>query len=136
MSNFKDLPGLSHAITLDQAIGMTKRYRDHRNEILKPEYANKDILAICETFNKLPVQKLLDQPGCAGMRIYYGMSEDLLCHAILVGVDATGADMLPPTAGTNGFLGDDDDDEGDILEDSLRCPTLCPPDSPLNGDQP
>jgi hypothetical protein len=131
MSNLKNLAGLTHSIPLDQAVAMTARYRDHRNEILKPEYANRDILAICETFNKVPIQALAENPACVGIRIYYGMSEDLLCHAILVGVNNLGEDILPPTAPSSNLEGDDDDD-GEILEDSIRCPTVCPPDSPLN----
>jgi hypothetical protein len=137
MSNFQNLPGLSHVIPLDQAAAMTKRYRDHRNEILKPEYANRDILAICETFNKIPVQHLVASDECVGLRIYYGMSEDLLCHAILVGVNSKGEDILPDTSSNFGGEGDGDGEDdggegGGTLEDSIRCPTVCPPDSPLN----
>lgn len=133
MSNLKNLTGLTHSIPLDQAVAMTRRYRDHRNEILKPEYANRDILAICETFNKVPIQALAENPACVGIRIYYGMSEDLLCHAILVGVNDLGEDILPASARSASSSNlDGDDDDGEILEDSVRCPTVCPPDSPLN----
>jgi hypothetical protein len=139
MSNdFTNLPNLQHSIPLDQAAAMTRRYRENKTIILKPEYP-PEILALCETFNKDAIVALGDIPGAVGIRIYYGMDEDLLCHAILVAVDDKGADILPPAAtGTTAAralaaLDDDDDDDGDILEDSLRCPTVCPPESPLNG---
>lgn len=133
MSNdFTNLPNLQHSIPLDQAAAMTRRYRENKTLILKPEYP-PEILALCETFNKDAIVALGDIPGAVGIRIYYGMDEDLLCHAILVAVDDQGADILPPAAPETMAALDDDDDDGDILEDSLRCPTVCPPDSPLNG---
>jgi hypothetical protein len=131
MSNFNNLKDLSHAIPLDEAAAMTKRYRDHRNSMLKPEFENRDILAICETFNKAPVQALIADPVCVGLRIYYGMDENLLCHAILVGVNDKGEDILPSADSASVSSSGTDDGEG-LLEDSIRCPTVCPPDSPLN----
>jgi len=134
-TDFSNLPNLLHSIPLSEAAAMTRRYRDNKALILKPDYP-ADILALCETFNKDAVVALGNTPGAAGIRIYYGMDEDLLCHAILVAVDDKGADMLPP-AGTGSAmagpaLAEDDEDGFDILEDSIRCPTICPPDSPLN----
>jgi hypothetical protein len=136
-TNFNNLSTLQHSIPLSEAAAMTRRYRDNKALILKPGYP-ADILALCETFNKDAVVALGSIPGAAGIRIYYGMDEDLLCHAILVAVDDQGADILPPagagstTAARAVTEEDDDDDDGDILEDSIRCPTICPPDSPLN----
>lgn len=124
-------PG-SHAISLDQAVAMTTLYRQNRENILQPQYQFQNILAICETFNKSDIQKLLNENGCEGFRIYYGMSADLQVHAILVGVDSTGADILLPSANDQGN-GVKDGGDGDILEDGQRCPTYCPPDSPLNS---
>jgi len=113
---------------------MTRRYRDNKTLILKPEYP-ADLLALCETFNKDAVVALGSIPGAAGIRIYYGMDENLLCHAILVAVDNKGADILPPADTESTMAGPaiaEDDGNGDILEDSIRCPTICPPGSPLN----
>ena len=134
MSNdFSNLPNLQHSIPLGEAAAMTRRYRENKTLILKPEYP-AGILALCETFNKDAIVALGDIPGAVGIRIYYGMDEDLLCHAILVAVDDKGADILPPTAtGATASRAFGPLDDGDIVEDSLRCPTVCPPDSPLNG---
>jgi hypothetical protein len=45
-----------------------------------------------------------------------------------VGVNEKGEDILPATS-TIGMA----EGYGDILEDALRCPTACPPESPLNS---
>src|SRR5689334_242490 len=130
-SRFSNLSSLQHSIPLSEAAVMTRRYRDNKTLILKPEYP-ANLLALCETFNKDAIVALSNVPGAAGIRIYYGMDENLLCHAILVAVDDQGADILPPAnlGPTTVRALDDSDSDGDILEDSIRCPTICPPDSP------
>ncbi len=117
----------SHSISLEKAVEMTTLYRENRNAILKEEYQLKDILALNETFNKEAIVALLQQANCVAFRIYYGMSEDLNVHAILVGVNEKGEDILPTTSTAGVAEGD-----GDILEDASRCPNYCPPESPLN----
>lgn len=129
MANYEIRPQGSHAISLERAEEMTALYRENRLAILKPEYQTQDILPLNETFNGADVLALMNQQGCIGFRIYYGMSQDLKVHAILVGVDDKGYDILP-TSSTSQKLGEDG--EGLILEDSQRCPISCPPDSSLN----
>jgi hypothetical protein len=115
---------LNHSIPLPAAVEMTRRLRDNRNSILAEQYQRQDILAICETFDAAAIQAILTQDGCVSLRIYYGMDESLKIHAILVGADSSGKDILPPEASA---------DEGEIMEEGVRCPTMCPPASPLNG---
>ena len=56
------------------------------------------------------------------------MDKDLKLHAILVGADANGADIITGlTAASAG-----DEEPGVLLEDATRCPDDCPPESPLN----
>jgi hypothetical protein len=116
---------MSNFISLPTAEAMTGKYRSNRNAIVKTEYGSDDLLPICETFTKDDFDVILSTSGCASVRIYYGMSEDLKVHAIIVPVDADGADILPGSSLTEA------DDEG-ILENGNRCPDLCPPPSPLN----
>ncbi|MEO6868115.1 MAG: hypothetical protein ABI168_00635 [Ginsengibacter sp.] len=94
--------------------------------------ANKPAgFAQSEAFDRSAIQKLLDTPGCALVRVYHGMKSDMEVHAILVAVDSEGNDILP-TLTAQPANGDDDDPV--IIEDAWRCPPLCPKDSPLNQD--
>lgn len=108
----------SHRILVDEAIAMTTAYRD-----IRPEN-----YPICETFGRHAFDALLRQTDCVAIRIYYGAKEDKTIHAILVGVNSKGEDIvkglgLPP--------GDPDEDL--VFEDGTRCPSVCPPPSPLNS---
>ncbi len=133
-SDFSNLPGLQQSIPLTDAAAMTRRYRENKTLILQPQYA-PEILALCETFNKDGIVALTSNPNAVGIRIYYGMDENLLVHAILVGVDAQGADILPPatTVSATRTVTANDDGDDDILENAIRCPPTCPPPSDLNG---
>ena len=103
---------------------MTKRFRENKEKILNPEF-NVNILPLSETFNKEAFSVFMKNPACVGIRIYYGMSENLDVHAILVGVDAENRDILPGTLETV-------TEAGDIVEEGQRCPPECEDDSPLN----
>lgn len=120
----------NNQISLSTAVKMTKLYREKNNTILAPEYQNRNILARCETFSKAGFEKLINQPECTGVRIYYGMTDDLKVHAIAVGVNHRNEDILHITATLT--QDSDGDDEATILEESTRCPDDCPPPSELN----
>ena len=107
-------------ISLGDAQEMTTLFREYRNVVINTEYIDRDVLPFCETFPKSEIESLINQQGCSGFRIYFGMDDDLKVHLILVAADANGADMVatdPPDV---------------ILEDGQRCPVHCPPSSPLN----
>jgi hypothetical protein len=104
---------------------MTALYRAQMDTILAADVKGKDILVRSETFSKEQVEKLLAKPGCTQLRIYYGMSQDLKIHALLVGVNEKGEDILGNTQ-----LSNNDDS---ILEEAQRCPPSCPPASALNS---
>ena len=117
-----------HLIPLDQAKTMTLLYRGEMNNILATPYEGKGILPICETFDRAAFDNLLAETGCTAVRVYYGMSDDLKVHAIIVGVNSNNEDILPPSGNTIGTEGDPV-----ILEEATRCPDDCPPSSPLNS---
>ena len=104
-------------ISLAQAVAMTTLYRANR----------PSDFPVCETFPLTAIQSLAANPAAAFFRIYYGMKEDMLMHAILVVADSEGNDLLPAANRS-----EKEDDDNEILEDSVRCPNVCPPDSPLN----
>ena|ERR1700733_8712881 len=108
----------NHEIPLQQAMEMTALYRGHR----------PSNFPISEMFSKAAIRKLLAAGGCAYMRIYLGMTEDLQVTAILVAANADGEDMLPASAATGKTS-----TEPVILEDGYRCPDDCPKSSMLNG---
>lgn len=110
----------NHEISLAEAIAMTTRYRANR----------PDNFPISETFNIEAIHKLISTDGCHGIRIYYGMKENMEADAILVAVNAEGEDILPLT-GNESVL---DSSNPVILEDGIRCPPLCPKVSVLNSD--
>lgn len=66
------------------------------------------------------IQKILDQSGCVGIRIYYALDDAGEKKLLLVGVDANGENLLPLEGGRTS-------DEGDVVADySWPCPDYCP----------
>ena len=115
---------MNHSITLAQAVEMTKLYRSKKEDILKPEYAGKNILTFSESLDREIIDNILAQADCQGIRVYFGMNPDLQQRVIIVGVNSNNEDILPDEA-------DADVDEDNIAEDGNVCPPLCPPKSPL-----
>lgn len=117
---------MSKFISLQKAIEMTTLYRAQMNTILADEFRGEDILVKSEVFSKEQVEKLLAKPGCGFLRIYYGMSQDLTIHALLVSADGSGGDILCNDEEANNEVAED------VLDEADRCPPFCPPASPLN----
>ena len=54
------------------------------------------------------IDQILAQPGCTGMRFYYGLNEEGQKTLVYVGIDANGNDLLKKTVVMqNGTLGVD-----------------------------
>ncbi|HMI77185.1 MAG TPA: hypothetical protein VK484_00245 [Ferruginibacter sp.] len=123
MSETNSLPTGSHFITQERAVEMTSEYRSNKEAILATGYQNQGILPLSETFNRGEIDTLLGKSGCEGLRIYYGMDENLKVHAIIIPVNEDNEDILP---GENAPV------DNSIVEEGQRCPDLCPPESPLN----
>ncbi len=118
---------MSHFITLERAQQMTSLYRRERENVLQPEHKDKNILPIAETFDRAAFDAVLAKEGCASIRIYYGMDDALKLHALIVGADKMGKDIIAATQ--PGLVLDGEGD--DIIEDGQRCPDECSPPSPL-----
>jgi len=66
------------------------------------------------------IQQILNQENCVGIRIYYAINDAGEKQLLLVGVDATGENLLP-------LEGAKIADDGDIIADaSFPCPNTCP----------
>jgi hypothetical protein len=119
----------NHFISLQTGIEMTTLYRQEKENILATAYQDQNILPISETFDRAAFDTLLAESGCTAIRIYYGMSEDLLVHAIIVGVNENNEDILPSSENT---LSNSATTDEVIVEQGIRCPEDCAPPSPLN----
>lgn len=119
---------MHHVISLNEAIAMTSRYRDHRNNILQPAHQHQDILPLSETFDRAALDLLLSKPGCTAIRIYFGMDESLRVHAVIVASNSENEDILPHSPAPS-ERGDEDDF---VIDRGNRCPPICPRKSPLN----
>jgi hypothetical protein len=98
----------------------------------------------CRAFNipKIDLQEVLAEDGVASVRAYLGIevyvdpdtgenvSEEKL---MIVGVNKNGKDMIKTVKGADGALISDPDGDEDIYDFTRPCPSLCDPDSPLNG---
>ena len=111
----------NHQISVTNAADMTRRYRENR----------PGNFPICETFESDVISTLLSNPECRFLRIYYGMDENNEVHAILVGANEQGEDILPPDSSKIEVEGSGGD--GGLLDDGYRCPQYCPPPSKLNS---
>jgi hypothetical protein len=94
-----------HRINLDEAIELTKNFR-------KSVFPG-DLLA--GFFGKATLQRMLNQDGCVGIRIYYGLTTDKKPSFVLVGVNADEEDLY----------------QGELAEYATPCPPFCDPHSPL-----
>jgi hypothetical protein len=97
-------------ITLADGSAMTAAYRKQKKRTDKNgHFFGRDIL-----------QNILDQEGCVGIRMYYGLREDkkddMTQELIIVGTDRDENDIL--------------DIIGDI---SVPCPNMCGKANPLNS---
>lgn len=92
-------PPRDHKISRADAAALTRRHR---------ESAGKGA-QLATMFPRDVYERILAQPGCAGIRAYEGRGEKSERQTILVGVDGEGNDMM------DGFL----------AEFGLPCPPYC-----------
>lgn len=122
MSLRAEFEQINHKITLDQAVGMIKRYRQQYKMLTQSEFASS--LPYAETFNKTIFADLANQPDCVAIRSYLGMDDQNNVRMIFVGVNDKNEDILPAETG----------DGGSIYEFGQRCPPICAV-SPLNPEE-
>ena len=89
----------NHLITLTEAASITKAFR----------ITTKSDEVLAHYFGSDALEKALAQPGCVGLRIYYGKHQDGSPALVIVGVDKKGNDI---TSGT-------------LLQRTIPCPPDC-----------
>ena len=100
------LPARDHRINLADAAALTKRYQAANPKSVKAAvFQGKQVLA------------MLSQPGCAGMRVYYGLKADGSSTLVLTGIDAADNDLVG----------------GTMLENPFWCPPFCGGGNQLNS---
>jgi hypothetical protein len=89
-----------HLITIDQAAKYVQNFvNSPKAPTTKGGFFGRNIF-----------EKILAQPGCVGIRYYYGQEDSGWPNLVLVGVNAAGNDMT----------------DGTIGELSMPCPPYCP----------
>jgi hypothetical protein len=118
-------------ISLADAIALTTTYRGAKEVILEPQYKNRGILPVCETFPRAAFDTVLAKHGCVGLRFYFSMDQATnSVKLIVVGVNDQDQDMIPDLSSGRvdaTLVGDD------IIDQGKRCPFDCPPPSALNS---
>jgi hypothetical protein len=97
----------NHHIGLQDAAKLTANYR---------QTSEKDAL-LASYFSKSALQKVLDQPNCIGIRIYYALSNDGKQEFVISGVNSEENDLY----------------NGELLEYGVGCPPNCSISNPLNS---
>jgi hypothetical protein len=100
-------PTVGHRIALKEAAAQAARHRGGGSHRAGDSGA----------FNAKPVQELLAQPGCVGVRWYLGRDEQGARTMLLVGVDAKGNNMT----------------DGILLDGHFPCPPFCSDPDALQG---
>lgn len=95
-------PPRNHKVTLDQARALMAR----RPAGLSSNGGH---------FPREAIESILNQPGCAGIRFYYGTNADGSDALVLVGIDDKSADMT----------------SGEIIDTHFPCPPFCDDGSAL-----
>ncbi|MCR9170848.1 MAG: hypothetical protein NXI10_00020 [bacterium] len=92
-------------ITLEQGADMTSAYRDQNPGKTKGHFMGRDILL-----------EILNQEGCMGIRVYYGIDNNGDKQLVFVGADSN------------------EDDQLDLIADlSMPCPSRCGSSNDLNS---
>jgi len=123
--------GANHFIPLTKGKQLKKFFKEKKGQLINPGLAKKDILPDSETFDRAAIDRLLALPGCVGIRIHLGLDEEFKLRLILVGVNEKGEDLIIPSATVTTFTTMDatslTTEEGEVVEEGLRCPPVCPP---------
>lgn len=135
--------GANHFIPLAKGKKLKKFFKEKKGQLTNPGISKKDILPDSETFDRAAIDRLLALPGCVGIRIYLGLDEEFKVRLILVGVDEQGHDLIIPSTSSASFstatsatfstTTSPTEEEGEVVEEGLRCPPICPPPGGLES---
>jgi hypothetical protein len=96
-----------HRISLAAAAAQTRRYRESE----EPSAAKGG------AFGREAFEAILKQPGCTGIRFYYGIDDKGEPSLVLVGIGADDNDMV----------------DGELMDVIFPCPPYCGEGNSLNS---
>jgi hypothetical protein len=96
-----------HRISLEAAAAQTRRYRESAGPSATKGGA----------FRREAFEEILKQPGCTGIRFYYGVNDKGEQSLVLVGVDSKDNDMTG----------------GALMDIIFQCPPFCGDGNTLNS---
>lgn len=90
----KDYAAVGGEISIETATEMTKAYVESYPNENRSYHIGRNV-----------IEKILTQPGCVGMRFYYGLNAEGRKTLVYVGLDANGNDLVKQTMITeNGVM--------------------------------
>ncbi|MBD0254319.1 MAG: hypothetical protein ICV83_01265 [Cytophagales bacterium] len=95
-------------IPLNQAARWTRNYREKHPGETKAHFFGRNL-----------VQKILDQEGCMGIRLFYALDDDSQKQLIMVGANAEANNQV----------------DGVIADRGFPCPDQCGQTDALNSDE-
>jgi hypothetical protein len=107
---------MSNFITLEEAKSLRRNFKANREKLP----GNPEAIPDSETFNRKHIEQLLNQPGCTSIRIHFGMDDRDNLKLMITASNEKDEDLLK-------------DNDTSVLEDGLRCPPHCPPQSDLDS---
>jgi hypothetical protein len=105
--------------------------RNHRNQ--NPDAPKGHCI------KKEQLEAILNQPGCEGIRAYYGLDDTGARKLILVGIDAADNDILTDTGITSALRATSPDgatpetSSTSVVTELPPCPPCCSIENPLNS---
>jgi hypothetical protein len=107
---------MSNFINLKEAKQLRRNFKNNRQRL--PGTA--EAIPNSETFSRKDIEQLLEKPGCTSLRIHLGMDERNNLKLMITASNEKDEDIL-------------EDNDTSVLEDGLRCPPNCPPQSDLDN---
>lgn len=92
----------NHIITLEEAKAMTHAYQS------APEFAGK---TVASDISASAYQEVINQPGCEAIRTYFALKGSGELSIVVVGIDASGTDLVQGPVLDRGLDWPSDDDD-------------------------
>ena len=114
----RPLPEQDHHITRDEALRIVRALRAKVRDAAAKGVAARTQPTPVRCFHRKGIDRILNQPGCVGVRLYPAVHDDGKETLVLVGIAADGSDMA----------------DGEFVQQPVDCPPDCDENSVLHRD--